>query len=76
MEDQQQPDETDSVLLDEWLNFPVEVTEWVLEETSNVLECSPLLGHIARLSCGSNELSKVTICLLSKGSIDLKRLDH
>ena len=73
VEDQQQPDETDSVLLDQGLHFPVEITEGVLEETSDVLECSPLLCHIARLSCGSNELSKVTISLLCKGSIYLQR---
>ena len=72
VEDQEQPDETDSVLLDQGLHFPVEITEWVLEETSDVLECSPLLCHIARLSCGSNELSKVAISLLCKGSIYLQ----
>ena len=76
MEDQQQPDETDSVLLHEWLDFPIDVTVWVLEETSDVLECSPFLGHVARLSCGSNELSKVTVCLLSKGSTYLKCLER
>jgi hypothetical protein len=69
MEDEENPDETDAVLLVEGLNFPVEVTEGVLEESSNILECSPLLCHIAGLSCGSDELSEVTIGLLGKSSI-------
>jgi hypothetical protein len=69
VEDQQQPDETDAVLLDQGLHFPVNVTEWVLEEASNVLERSPLLGHIARFSCRSDELCEITVCLLGKCSI-------
>ena len=69
VENKEKPDETDTVLLNQWLNFPVEVTEWVLEEASNIFECSPLLSHIARLSCGSDKLSEVTISLLGKGSI-------
>ena len=73
VEDQQQPDETDAVLLDQRLNLPVKITEGVLEESRNILECSPLLCHIARLSCGSNEFGKVTISLLCKGSIYLQR---
>ena len=68
VEDQEQPDETDAVLLNQGLNFPVKITEWVLEETRNVLECSPFLGHIARLPGGSNEFSEITISLLCKGS--------
>ena len=74
VEDQQQPDETDAVLLDKRLNFPVKITEWVLEETRNVLECSPFLSHIARLSGSSNEFGKITISLLCKGSIILWNL--
>lgn len=64
MEDEEEPDETDTVLLHEGLDLPVEVTEGVLEEASNVLERSPLLGHIAGLSSGSHELAEVTVGLL------------
>ena len=68
MEDEEKPDEANTVLLDEGLHLPVEVAEGVLEETSNVLECSPLLSHIAGLSSGSHELAEVTVSLLSKRS--------
>lgn len=69
VEDQEQPDETNTILLVEWLNLPVKISEGVLEEASNILECSPLLGHIARLSSGSDKLCKVAISLLGKSSI-------
>jgi len=69
VEDEEDPDETDAVLLVEGLNLPVEVAEGVLEEPSNILECSPLLCHIAGLSCASDELGEVTIGLLGKSSI-------
>ena len=69
VEDQENPDETDAVLLVEGLYFPVEVAEGVLEESSNILEGSPLLCHITRLSSGGDEFSEVTISLLSKSSI-------
>ncbi len=49
MEDQQNPCESDSVLGMKGLDFPVDVGEGILEESSNVLECSPLLGHISGL---------------------------
>jgi hypothetical protein len=73
VEDQQQPDETDAVLLHQGLHFPVNITEWIFEEASNVLERSPLLGHITRLSCSSDELSEITVCLFCKCSI-IRRL--
>ena len=69
VEDQQDPEETDAVLLVEGLNFPVEVTKRIFEESSDILESSPFLCHIARLSCGNNELSEITVSLLCEGSI-------
>ena len=69
MEDQQNPEETDAVLLMERLYFPVEVAEGVFEESSNILEGSPLLCHVTRLSCGHNKLSEITVGLLSECSI-------
>lgn len=68
MENEEAPNETDAVLLVEWLNLPIKITEWVLEEASNIFECSPLLCHIARLSCGIHELSEITISFLGKSS--------
>ena len=69
VEDQQHPEEADAVLLVKGLNFPVEVSEWILEESSDVLEGSPFLCHIARLSCRDNKLSEITVSLLGKSSI-------
>ncbi len=69
MEDEQHPEETDAVLLVKRLHFPVKVTEWILEESSEVLEGSPFLCHIARLSCSKNKLLEITISLLGKSSI-------
>ena len=66
MEYEQDPEETDAVLLMERLYFPVEVAEGVFEESSNILEGSPLLCHVTGLSCGHNKLSEVTISLLSE----------
>jgi hypothetical protein len=69
MEDEEKPEETDAILLNERLHFPVQVAEWVFKEPGNVLECSPLLSHITWLSGCSNKLSEITISLLCKRSI-------
>ena len=66
MEDEQDPEETDAVLLMEGLHFPVEVAKGVFEESSNILEGSPLLCHVTGLSCGYYKLSEVAISLLSE----------
>jgi len=77
VEYEETPSETDAVLLVEGLYFPVKITEWVLEETSNIFECSPFLCHIARLSCGIYEFSEITIGFLSKRSImDINILEY
>jgi hypothetical protein len=69
VENEQNPEETDAVLLMEGLHFPVEIAKGIFEESSNILECSPLLCHITGLSCGHNKLSEITISLLSECSI-------
>lgn len=53
----------------ERLELPVYVGIWVLVEASNVLECSPFLGHVSRLPGRLHELGKVSIGFLSEGSI-------
>jgi len=68
MEDQQHPEETDAVLLVKGLHFPVKIAKRILEESSEVLVCSPLLCHITRLSCSENELLEVTVSFLGKSS--------
>ena len=68
MPDQENVDNSNSVLVSESSNFPEGVTEWILEEPSKVLECSPLLGHVSWLLGLSNELGVITIGLLSQSS--------
>ena len=69
MEDEQHPEETDAVLLVKRLNFPVEISEGILEESSDILERSPFLGHITGLSSCDNKLIEIAVSLLSKSSI-------
>ena len=69
VEDEEDPDDSNPVLVLQDGNLPEGVAEWILEESSDVLECSPSLGHISWLLCSHYELSKVTIGLLSEGSI-------
>ena len=52
----------------EGAQLPVSVTNWVFEETSNVLEGSPLLGVVAGLLCVQDKLGEVTVSLFSKRS--------
>ena len=69
MPDQENVDNSDSVLVSEGSDFPEGITEWVLEESGDVLECSPFLSHVSWLLGSSDELSEITIGLLSEGSI-------
>jgi hypothetical protein len=69
VENEQNPEEADAVLLMEGLYLPVEIAKRIFEESSNILECSPLLCHVTGLSCGNNKLSEITISLLSECSI-------
>ena len=69
MPDQENVDNSDSVLVSEGGDFPEGITEWVLEESGDVLECSPFLSHVSWLLGSSDELSEITIGLLSEGSI-------
>lgn len=60
--------ESDSVLSMQRFNFPVNITVWILEESGNVLECSPFLCHVSGLPCGLHELGKITISFLGQSS--------
>lgn len=75
MPDEETPDKSDSVRFMKRIQFPISVSERILEETSNVLECSPLLSHVSRLSSSHHELVEVTICLLGKGSVGMRLRD-
>ena len=75
VEDKEEPEETDSVLLVEGLNLPEDVSEWVLEQSGDVLECSPLLSHVTGLSSGNNKLIEVAISFLSEGSMQVIKIN-
>ena len=49
MEDDHAPEESHAILPMEWLCFPVDIAQGVLEEASDVFERSPSLGIITRL---------------------------
>ena len=68
MPNQEDVDNSNSVLVCKGSNFPEGVTEWILEEPSEVLEGSPFLGHVSWLLGLGNELSVITIGLLGQGS--------
>ena len=61
MEDQNCIHEAETVLIVEWLNLPVSVSDWILEEASDVFEGSPFLRIVSWLLHGVNELAKVAI---------------
>jgi hypothetical protein len=69
--DKENVNDSNSVLVGKGSNFPEGITEWVLEESGDVLECSPFLSHISWLLGFSNEFSEITIGLLGEGSNEL-----
>ena len=69
VEDQQDPENSNSILIGQIGKLPEGVAEWVLEESGNVFECSPFLSHVSWLLGFSDELSEITIGLLGEGSI-------
>jgi hypothetical protein len=69
MEDQENPDKSDSVGFMKRVYFPIDIGEWILEESSYVFEGTPFLGHVSRLSSGHHELCEVTFGLFGQSSI-------
>ena len=69
MEDDHAPHETNTVLSVEGLRFPVEIADWVFEETGNVLERSPSLGIITGFLGVVHELEEVAISVLGQSSM-------
>ncbi len=66
MPDQKHPDESNSVLGMEGVYLPEDITDGILEQSSDVLKSSPLLSHVSWLSCCVHKLSKVPISFLGK----------
>ena len=64
MEDNHTPHESNTVLHVKWLHLPVGVTDWVFEETGDVLESSPSLGFVSRLLGVVHKLAEITISVL------------
>ena len=52
----------------EWLDFPVNVSDWVFLEARDVLKDSPFLGFISWFSCILDEFCEVTVSLSRKSS--------
>ena len=69
----QDPDDSHSVVSTVGLGLPVHVSKGVLEESSNVFECSPSLGLISRLLLRVNELGEVTVSFFCEGSNNYKK---
>ena len=69
VEDQEAVHESNTVLRMEYVNLPVGVSDWVLEEASNVFEGSPLLCIVSWLFHCVYELAEISICLLHQCSI-------
>ncbi len=68
MPHEEHPHHTNPVLLMEWLDLPIHVGCWVLEESSYVFESSPFLGHVSGLSSSLNKLREIPISFLGQGS--------
>ena len=62
------PDDSHTVVSAVGLRLPVDVSEGVLEESSNVFECSPSLSFISGLGLLVNELAEFTVGFLGKSS--------
>ena len=70
VEDQKAVHESNTVLGMEWVNLPVGISDWVLEEASDVFERSPSLGIVTRLFSVVDKFSKVAVSILGQGSSD------
>ena len=61
MEDEEYPEDSYPVLTTQSGKLPEGVPKWILEETRDVLERSPLLSHISWFHRFISHLSKVSI---------------
>lgn len=68
MEDSEAPEEANAVLFVEWLDFPVYITHWILEEAGNIFKRSPPLGVVTGFLCLSYEFAEVAISVFSQSS--------
>ena len=73
MEDEKDPDEANTVLSMQRHDLPETVAHWIFEETSEVLECPPLLSVVSWLASSHHEFCKIAICLLGQCSTPQER---
>ena len=71
MPDKEDINDSDSVLSVETSHLPESVSEWILKESCDILECSPFLCHISWLGSFSDKLSEIAVSLFGKSSIIL-----
>ena len=62
MEDQNCIHEAETVLIVEWFNLPVSVSEWILEEASDIFEGPPFLRIVSWLFRCVSKFGQVSIC--------------
>ncbi len=70
VEDEAAVHEADAVLCMERVDFPVSVSNWILEEARYVFERSPFLCVVSWLFHCVNKLAKVAISGLHQSSIE------
>ena len=63
---QQSPDDSHSVLVRQTGDLPEGVCPGIFDESSKVLECSPLLSHVSGLLCFVDELGEVAVGFLGE----------
>ena len=66
---QENPDDTDTVLSVEDVDFPVSVTKGVLKEARDVLERTPFLGLVLGLARVLDKLADVAVVLAGQSSV-------
>ena len=68
------PNQTDSILLVERIQFPVSIADWVFVESSNIFERSPLLSVVSGLFSVEHKFAEISISFLGESSIRFVKL--
>ena len=68
------PNQTDSILLVERIQFPVSVADWVFVESGNIFERSPLLSVVSGLFSVEHKFAEISISFLGESSIRFVKL--
>ena len=68
------PNQADSILLVERIQFPIGVADWIFVESGNVFECYPLLSVVSWLLGVEHELGEISVSFLGQSSMRSIRL--